>query len=247
MLHDALQEIHNQILKIGTTHRIEICNHYFRTGPGGYGEGDIFLGITVPQARKLAKAYKNISKEDTLKLLNSRYHEERFIALVILIDRFEKADEQKTKKEIFDLYLRNIKKNVNSWDLIDVSSPKILGAYLYNFCKKKEIESVLLKLAESKNLWENRASLLATFYFISKHDDYSYSFKLGNLLLNHPHDLIHKALGWMLREIYKRNGKLEVLKFIEKNREKLPKITIRYALEKMSAGERIHWFGENRF
>jgi 3-methyladenine DNA glycosylase AlkD len=200
---------------------------YFKTGEGEYADGDVFLGIIVPEQRKVAKKY-DLSLDEMQKLLSSNIHEYRLTALFILVDKYKKADE-KLKKEIVDFYLKNTK-NINNWDLVDLSAPNILGDFLLNKNRK-----VLYKLAKG-HLWEKRIAILATFAFIRK-NDFSDSLRIAEILLKDKHDLIHKAVGWMLREIGKRDLKAEE-KFLKKHYRHMPRTMLRYAIEKFPEKKR---------
>lgn len=196
---------------------------FFKTGKGEYGEGDRFLGIVVPEQRKIAKRYLDLSLSDLQKLLESKIHEYRLTALFILI-------EKKEKKAAFDFYLKNTK-NINNWDLVDLSAPSILGEYLIDKDRK-----ILYNLAKSKSLWERRMAVLATFRFI-KDGDFSDSLKIAEILIKDEHDLIHKAVGWMLREVGKRHSKVEE-DFLKKHHKKMPRVMLRYAIEKFTEKKR---------
>ncbi|MDH3353470.1 MAG: DNA alkylation repair protein [Nanoarchaeota archaeon] len=205
--------------------RVRISQSFFKTERGQYGEGDIFLGVTVPKQRLIAKeAAKRISLEDIQKLLSSKIHEERFISLLLLIERYKKANEEE-RKSIFSFYINNAKK-INNWDLVDVSAPKIIGRYLLE--KKDRI--ILFKLSKSENLWEKRIAIVSTFEFIRK-NQFNETLEISKILLKDKHDLIHKAVGWMLREIGKRDRK-SLEKFLSENYGNLPRTTLRYAIER---------------
>ena len=201
---------------------------FFETGKGEYAEGDIFAGIKVPVSRKIAKQFKDLSLNDLSKIIKSKIHEERLIALFILVDKMEKADE-KEKEKIYKFYLKNLK-YVNNWDLVDLSAEKVIGDYLFD--KKKEL---LFKLAKG-NLWERRISVMSTFNFIKK-SDYSTTLKICKLLLNDKEDLIHKATGWMLREIGNRDLKREE-GFLKLHYRNMPRTMLRYAIEKFPEKKR---------
>ena len=201
---------------------------YFKTGKGEYADGDVFLGIIVPKQRKLSLKYKDLSLNDIQTLLNSKIHEHRLISLFILIHKYKKANE-KEKREIVDFYLKNTK-NINNWDLVDLSAPNILG----NFLADKS-RAVLYKLAKG-HLWEKRIAVLATFAFI-KNNDFKDSLRIAEILLKDKHDLIHKAVGWMLREIGKRNLKAEE-KFLSRHCAAMPRTMLRYAIEKFDKRKR---------
>jgi len=196
---------------------------YFKTDKGEYGEGDKFIGLSVSQQRKLAKEFKDLSLIEIKGFLNSSIHEERLISLFILVDKYEKADE-KGKEEIFNFYLKN-RKRINNWDLVDSSAPKIIGRHLL---MKDKI--LLFKFALSKNLWERRIAIISTYEFI-KNKEFFPTLAIAEILVNDDHDLIHKAVGWMLREIGKKDIKVEE-KFLEVHYRKMPRTMLRYAIEK---------------
>jgi len=179
-----------------------ILQRFFKTGPGQYGEGDIFLGIKVPILRSIAKQYATLPLGDVGQLLNSKIHEERMIALFILRRYFEKAKTEVERKKIVDFYLTH-RKGINNWDLVDTSVPYILGPWL-----EDKDRSILYQFARSKNLWERRIAMLTTFHFI-KNNDFKDALAIAEILLNDTHDLLHKAVGWMLREIGKRDLAIE--------------------------------------
>jgi len=203
--------------------KANILQRFFKTGKGQYGEGDIFLGIIVPNTRKVAKKFTDLSLSEIKKVLYSRVHEERLCALLILVEKFVTANLDEQKK-IFEFYIKNAKQ-ANNWDLVDLSAPKIVGAYLLD--RPKE---VLYKFAVSKNLWEKRIAIISTFTFI-KNKKYTDTFKISEILINDKHDLMHKAVGWMLREVGKRSL-VEEENFLKKNYKKIPRTMLRYAIEK---------------
>jgi 3-methyladenine DNA glycosylase AlkD len=209
--------------------KANLLQRFFKTRKGDYGEGDIFLGIMVPNTRKVAKRNSDISLAEIKKLLYSKIHEERLCALLILVDKFEKAEEPK-KKVIFNFYIKNAKQ-VNNWDLVDLSAPRIVGRYLLNKPKK-----ILYNFTKSKNLWEKRISIISTLAFI-KMGELKDTFEIAKILINDEHDLIHKAVGWMLREAGKvKVGELE--KFLNKYNQKIPRTMLRYAIEKFPENKR---------
>jgi 3-methyladenine DNA glycosylase AlkD len=214
-----------QIQKDLKTHaspaQAKIFSRFFKTGKGEYGEGDIFLGIKVPNQRIIAKKHKNAALKDIEKLLHSKYHEHRLTALLILTYKYPKSEQ---KNKIINLYLKNTK-YINNWDLVDLSAPKLLGDYLLD--KPRDI---LYSLAKSKDLWEKRISILTTYTFIKNHE-FQDTLKIAKILLHDEHDLIHKAIGWMLREIGKLDQTLEE-KFLQKHLKSLPRTTLRYAIER---------------
>ncbi len=212
--------------------RAKLLQRYFRTGPGEYGAGDQFIGLTVPQSRIIAKKFAGLSLADLGSNLKSKIHEERLIALLILVAQFQKADAQ-TQKKIFDLYLRSTK-YINNWDLVDLSAHRIVGVYLLDRPK-----SLLFQLVRSPSLWERRIAILATFQFIA-HGQFDASLSLAKILLADKHDLIHKAVGWMLREIGKRDEHV-LLKFLNQNYKKMPRTTLRYAIERLNPKQKTFY------
>lgn len=220
-------DIKQELKKLENKQTAKILQGFFKTGKGEYGEGDIFLGIKVPEQRKVAKKYNNLELDEIQELLNSNIHEHRLTALLILIDKYQKSDE---KGRIFNLYLNNTK-NINNWDLIDLSSPKIIGDFLLD-----KDRDVLYRLAKSKNLWEKRISIIATSTFI-KNNDFEDTLKISKILLNDKHDLIHKAVGWMLREIGKKDLRAEE-GFLKKHYKDMPRTMLRYAIEKFPENKR---------
>ncbi len=219
----SLSELRKILKKEANPSQAKILARFFKTGKGEYGEGDEFLGIKVPLSREIAKQFKDLSLEDIKELLYSPPHEERLISLFILTDQFRKADDKK-KKIIYDFYLKNTKQ-INNWDLVDLSAERIIGAYLLDKDKK-----ILFKLARSKNLWERRIAIMSTFYFI-KNGVFDTTLKISKMLLQDEHDLIHKAVGWMLREIGKRNLIEEEI-ILKKHYKIMPRTMLRYAIEK---------------
>ena len=207
---------------------------FFKTGKGQYGEGDIFLGMKVPESREIAKKFKDIPMKEVQGLLNSKIHEHRLIALFILIDKYKRESEQE-KKKIFDFYLKNTR-NINNWDLVDLSAPNIIGDFL--LIKRKE-RKILYVLVKSKNLWERRIAVLATFAFI-REKQFDDVFRIANMLLRDKHDLIHKAVGWMLREVGKRDCKKEK-EFLTKYCSRMPRTMLRYSIEKFNEKERKYF------
>jgi 3-methyladenine DNA glycosylase AlkD len=201
---------------------------FFKTGKGEYAERDEFLGIRVPVLRKYAKQFNELSLTETRKLLRSSYHEERLCALFILVNKYTSSNHEKSV--IYKLYLNNTK-YINSWDLVDSSAYKIVGAHLH-----KKNKSPLYKLSRSKNIWERRISIISTLYFI-KNREFDDALEIAKVLLNDKEELIHKAVGWMLREVGKQNIKVEKL-FLLKNYNKMPRMMLRYAIEKFPETER---------
>ncbi len=228
-----LPELISELQAIANQKQAKILQKFFKTRKGEYGEGDVFLGIKVPVQRKIAKKYYGLSLKNIQKLLNSKIHEHRMVSLLILIERYKKGD--KTKKEsIFKFYLENArKKNINNWDLVDLSAPKIIGDHLN---ENLHLSPILKKLAKSKNLWERRIAIVSTYSFIQK-KKFNPTLRISEILLNDKHDLIHKSVGWMLREVGKRNEKI-LEDFLRKNYQKIPRTTLRYAIEKFEETKR---------
>lgn len=225
----SLTEIRKAISKQKNPTQAVNLQRFFKTGKGEYGEGDIFYGIKVPEQRIIAKQFKDLALDDLKNLILSKVHEERLIAAFILVDQFKSGDEKK-KKIIFNFYLKN-RKGINNWDLVDLSAPKIVGAYLID--KEKDL---LYKFARSKDLWEKRMSIISTQAFIREHyfDD---TLNISEILLSDKHDLIHKAVGWMLREVGNRDTETEE-EFLRKHYKKMPRTMLRYAIEKFTEQKR---------
>lgn len=208
---------------------------FFKAGPGQYAEGDKFLGVTVPKQRAIAKsAYKNMSLAEVLKLLQSDWHEERLTALLIMVLQFQKGDEA-TQKAIYEAYMLHLQW-VNNWDLVDSSAPYIVGGWLLDKDRK-----ILYKLARSPVLWERRVAIIATLWFI-RHEDFGDTLALAEQLLTDKHDLMHKAVGWMLREVGKRAPEL-LVDFLEKHAGRMPRTALRYAIEHFSQDRRRYFMG----
>ena len=216
-----------ELKSLANLEKARVLRRFFKTGKGEYAEGDIFLGIQVPQIRAIAKKYPNLELNKIQQLLNSKIHEERLIALLILSDRYKNSPD---KEKIFNFYLTNIK-NINNWDLVDLSAPQIIGAHLLNKDRK-----ILYTLANSKNLWKKRISIVSTYFFIHN-NDFQDAIKISQLLLNDSHDLIHKAVGWMLREVGKRDQSL-LKTFLKQNYKNMPRTMLRYAIEKFPEEKR---------
>ncbi|MEL7835143.1 DNA alkylation repair protein [Fodinibius sp. Rm-B-1B1-1] len=225
-------EVQEALREIADPEIAEHSQRFFKTGPGEYGEDDKFLGIRVPNIRKVAQRFKQLSLGETELLLHSDYHEECLCALIILVNRAKKAN-SKVKKEIFELYLSNLK-YINNWDLVDTSAEHIVGTYLSD-----NDRSILYQLAKSENLWERRIAIISTFHFI-KNDDFEDTLNIAKLLLNDEHDLIHKAVGWMLREVGKRDINVEE-RFLNQYIKLMPRTMLRYAIEKFPEEKRQHY------
>ncbi|MCX5812649.1 MAG: DNA alkylation repair protein [Proteobacteria bacterium] len=224
---DALRK---ELELLANPEKAEVLQRFFKTGPGQYGEGDVFAGIVVPVSRKIAKKYANLPDDGILTLLKSKIHEERLIALLILIFQFEKGDARK-KEQIFLLYLKHTP-FINNWDLVDLSAEKVVGAYLDG--RSKEI---LYSLAQSESLWERRISIISTFHYI-KQGKYDDTLAIAGILLGDRKDLIHKAVGWMLREVGKRCSEEAEEIFLRKHHREMPRTMLHYAIERFSPEKR---------
>lgn len=225
----SAQKISRSVRELADAEIAEHSQRFFKTGEGEYGEGDRFLGIRVPVLRAQVKKYRDISRDEIQKLLKSPYHEERLLALLFMVRKFFKGDEEE-KTAIYEQYLNNAK-YINNWDLVDCSAPQIVGAYLERRDRKH-----LYQLAKSRSLWERRIAIMATFHFI-KQDEFEDTLIISERLLKDQEDLIHKAAGWMLREVGKRDLKVEET-FLKKHYQKMPRTMLRYAIEKLPAPKR---------
>ena len=224
-----LNQLKQELKKHSHPDKAKVYARFFKTGKGQYGEGDIFLGLTVPEQRALAKKYVGISFADVKKLLYSKYHEHRLTGLFILVYKYEIADSAE-KQRIIKFYIQH-KDRGNNWDLIDCVADKLLGKHLIDKDK-----SLLYQLAKSESLWDRRIAIITTFEFIrsKKFDD---TIKISEILLNDKHDLIQKAVGWMLREMGKRDEK-PLIKFLDKYYKIMPRTTLRYAIERLDENKR---------
>lgn len=216
-------------------------HRFFKTGPGEYAEGDVFLGITVPISRKIARRYLDITLPELKKLLSSPIHEARFCALVILVEQFRRLQTQSDEKRYFDFYIEQLKKGrINNWDLVDVSAPTI-GQYLLT---RRGALGTLKEMTRSKNLWVRRSAILFTFASL-RIGDTKPTLNISTQLLSDDHDLIHKAVGWALREAGKIDS-AQLRGYLEKHGKKMSRTTLRYAIEKFSANERKNWLERTR-
>ena len=224
--------------KAANPHKAKHSQRFFKTAQGEYGEGDLFLGITVPQVRNIVKQYKNQVKiEDLAELVLNPYHEVRLSALLLLVELFKGAKTQAAKKQIVDFYLAH-STYVNSWDLVDLSADKIFGQYLLETKNKpaQQVPGLLINLAKSKMLWERRIAVLSTFAFI-RAGEFFPTLELAKILLNDQEDLIHKAVGWLLREVGKRDEKV-LINFLDQYTLQMPRTMLRYAIEKLPENKR---------
>ena len=228
----TVQEISKILRSLGNREIAEHSQRFFKTGKGQYGEGDQFLGIRVPVLREQAKKFKDAPLADIQVLLGSVYHEERLCALLLLVQKFYKADERE-RKILYDFYLKN-SRHINNWDLVDLSAYLIVGAYLADKDKKP-----LYLLARSQSLWERRIAILSTFHFI-KNSSFDDTLAIAEILLDDRQDLMHKATGWMLREVGKRDV-LVLKKFLAVHGARMPRTMLRYAIEKFPENERLKY------
>lgn len=225
-----VKEITTELKLISSPERARVSQRYFKTGPGEYGEGDVFIGATMPQQRLIAKKHTDLTLDEIQLLLDSKVHEERMIGLLILTYQCPKADTV-SRRNIYDFYLSNTTR-INNWDLVDVTAPKIVGAYLVD-----KDRSTLLSLAKSKLLWDRRIAILSTVAFIDRGES-EWTFKLSEILLEDEQDLIHKAVGWMLREVGKKCGEEVEMGFLNKHYKRMPRTMLRYAIERFNEEDR---------
>lgn len=219
-----IEKIKRELMGLANEEIAAHSSRFFKTGPGQYGEGDRFLGIRVPILRKIARKYRDLALPSALTLLHSPYHEVRLTALLILVESYGRGGDAEIQKEIYELYLEN-SRYINNWDLVDVSAPHIVGHYL-----EHRDRAILYTLAASDNLWERRISIIATFHFI-RNDSFAETIRIAEILRNDEHDLLHKAVGWMLREVGNRDLDLEI-GFLDKYYQQLPRTMLRYAIER---------------
>ncbi|MDR1582504.1 MAG: DNA alkylation repair protein [Prevotellaceae bacterium] len=225
----SAQFLIDELVALADVEKAAFLQGFFKTGKGQYAEDDIFLGIQVPSTRTIVKAYKNLPLEEIEKLLYSKFHEVRLAGFLLLVEQFKKnADKH---KEIYDFYLKHARQ-ANNWDLVDLSCRDIVGGYLLD----KEDRNILYKLSVSSNLWEQRISIISTWTFI-KHLEFEDTLKISEKLLTHKHDLIHKAVGWMLREVGKKDKKV-LITFLEQYSVIMPRTTLRYSIEHFAPEER---------
>lgn len=236
----SFQDLKKDIRKNASKERARASARFFKTGKGEYGEGDRFLGLTMGEVRKLSKQYRNLDFSHVVKLLESSWHEERMIGLLILVLRYEEAKSVPEKRTVFDFYIAH-REAVNSWDLVDATTPNIVG----DFLSQQKNRDILYRFARSKNLWERRMAILATYRFV-RSGDFHDTVSLATLLLRDTHDLIHKATGWMLREIGKRD-ELTLIRFLEQYATEMPRTMLRYALEKFSPERRQYFLKKKSF
>jgi 3-methyladenine DNA glycosylase AlkD len=231
----------DELRSFGTKSRISDLARFYKTGPGEYAEGDLFLGGTVPQTRSVAKRYQSLELAEIEKMFGSPFHEARLCAAIILNHQFAKAKTSQERKKIFDFYMKQVRaERVNNWDIVDVSAPW-MGVYLLEV---KDPLPLLIKLSKSKSLWQRRVSMILTFALI-RAEDLQPTITIAELLLKDDHDLIHKAVGWMLREAGKRDVML-LRRFLREHAHEMPRTMLRYAIEKLPERERKQWLLESK-
>jgi len=226
----SVQKMCQELRKYSSREKAEVLQRFFKTAPGEYGEGDVFIGVKVPEVRKVARGNVQATLPQIKKLLTSKIHEERLLALLILVHRYQASDAREQEK-LYSFYLKHMDR-VNNWDLVDLSADKIVGAHLY----ERRDRSILKTWARSERLWTRRIAIISTFYFI-KQGRFQETLSISRLLLKDPEDLIHKAVGWMLREVGKRDRRIEE-KFLKTNYQKMPRTMLRYAIEKFPESRR---------
>ncbi|MGE5757772.1 MAG: DNA alkylation repair protein [Sideroxydans sp.] len=225
----ALLPVQKELRALASPEVAANLQRFFKTGPGQYGEGDVFLGIKIPPLRGLAKQHADAGLDTVVTLLNSRYHEERMFALLLLMQFYQRAQEDQ-RTAAYELYLDNTHR-INNWDLVDVSAPRIVGRHLHDRPRK-----ILYQLARSSLLWERRIAIIATAWFI-RVDDFDDTLKIAEILLQDEHDLMHKAVGWMLREVGKRDQDVEE-DFLKQHYRDMPRTMLRYAIERFPEKKR---------
>ena len=233
----SLAALEREVRKLANPTKAKSAAWFFKTGPGDYGEGDQFIGLTVPKQRGIARRFRELPLSDALKLLKSPVHEKRLIALFIMVEHYRRGDEA-ARHRVYQAYLRNTKL-VNNWDLVDSSAAQIVGAHLTD-----KPRGILPKLARSQSLWERRISIIATYAFIKAGESRD-TLKIAKLLLADEHDLIHKAVGWMLRELGNRDPAAE-RGFLDKHADTMPRTMLRYAIEKFPETERQRYLAARR-
>jgi 3-methyladenine DNA glycosylase AlkD len=230
---DAIK-IKNELKKYSNQEYAAHHQVFFKTLPGEYGEGDVFIGVRVPDIRKVAKKYNGIDHNVIEELLSDEVHEYRLIALIIMVNVYSlKRTDKKTREKLFNIYIKN-KDRINNWDLIDISAPHIVGAWLFD--KQKDL---LHDLADSSILWDRRIAIISTMYFI-RQNEFDHTLKIAKTLLQDKEDLIHKAVGWMLREVGKRDRDIEEI-FLKKHLKKMPRTMLRYSIEKFPEKLRLSY------
>ncbi len=228
------KKITHELAQLADPDQAAVLRGFFKTGPGQYGEGDVFRGIKVPVLRQLVKKYPDLPLADAETLLHAGHHEDRLLGLLFLVAKFEKGSAE-VRRRIYQLYLANTS-FINNWDLVDATAPNIVGAYLFD-----RRRAPLRRLARSGLLWERRIAIVATFYFIRR-NQFDGALEIAGMLLDDKHDLIHKAVGWMLREVGKRDREAEEA-FLREHCSRMPRTMLRYAIERFAREERLLYLG----
>ncbi len=236
-----LSDLEHEIRAGKNAAKARILQRFFKTGPGQYGEGDVFLGLTVPEQREIAGRYRHLPLTDLKKLLLSPIHEFRLIALLILVKKYQSAKTDEEKDVLARFYLSQTRR-INNWDLVDLSAPQIAGEYFFRHHKKQAERDAM---AASSNLWARRIAMLSTFYSI-RQGQAGPAFRLAKQLLADKHDLMHKAAGWMLREAGKRADRQALLGFLDRYGAKMPRTALRYAIERLTPAEKAHYLSLGR-
>ena len=243
-MNNTAQELIEAMQMLENPEQRKVLMGFFKTGKGQYGEGDEFLGLKVPETRAFVKEYRTLPLSEVQILLKSKWHEVRLCGFLILVDQYErKGTSAKEKEKILKLYLANARR-ANNWDLVDLSCYKILGRWLVESSASREEKLQLMdNLANSDNLWEQRISIVSTMATLKAHDT-SYTIRYAKHHLGHKHDLMHKAVGWLLREMGKRCGMDELRNFLSEHSTTMPRTALRYAIERMDKEEREYWMGD---
>ncbi len=234
---DTARDVQLSIRKQSDKKRAQLCARYFKTGKGEYAYGDVFAGLTMPMQRAIAKRFKDLPTAAVGRLLRSKIHEERMVALLIIVDRFERSSTEQQRAFWYNLYIKN-KSSINNWDLVDVTAHKVVGRYL-----EDKQRTVLYRLAKSKILWDRRIAIISTAWFI-KQKDFVDTLALARLLLADKHDLIHKAVGWMLREVGKQEEAV-LHDFLRQYASRMPRTCLRYAIEKFAQPVRLRYLASS--
>lgn len=230
-----LEELIKKVKKLYRPDRAEHSKYFFKTGPGQYGEGDVFWGLSVPEMRGIAKEYRDLNLEEISVLISDKVHELRLIGLTILVDKYQKAKNDSERRKFYKFYLKN-RAGINNWDLVDLSVYKIMGDYLIRFPEERQI---LYKFIRSKNIWERRLAMVSCMAYI-RNDESKIVLDLASELLKDKHDLMHKAAGWMLRELGKRKEG-ELIAFLDKHGSRMPRTMLRYAIERLDEKRRKYY------
>jgi 3-methyladenine DNA glycosylase AlkD len=239
----SVNQLKKELRTLGNAQKAADSMRFFKTQKGQYGAGDVFLGISVPNQRKIAQKYQNLPQADLRELLYTKEHEFRLTSLHILVLQYQKGD-AKLQKQIADLYLTHARR-INNWDLVDASAHYILGHYLLTYRTEKQTLTLLTKLAESENLWERRIAMVSTWAFIRNKNE-APTFHLAKILINDKEDLMHKAVGWMLREVGKHCGQQTLSEFLDEYAHKLPRTALRYSLEHYPEAKRKVYMKKGR-